>query len=64
VLIRAEGAELVLSPDHHQQILLRLEGSRPGVTKVNGVDVRYSVGWQTGSEFMGPTITSKVTSSH
>lgn len=59
-LVPAAGADLTLSPDHHQQLLLRIELDRPGVVKVNGADVNYSEGWKTGTETIGPDVVVRV----
>jgi hypothetical protein len=59
-LVPAAGAELTLSPNHHLQLLLKIELDRPGVVRVNGADVHYSEGWKTGTETIGPDVVVRV----
>lgn len=59
-LVPAAGADLTLSPDHHEQLLLRIELDRPGMVRVNGAGVHYTEGWKTDTETIGPEVVLRV----
>lgn len=56
-LTPALGATMDLVAEPRQQLLVRVRTGRRGVVRVAGHEVRFSEGWQSGTQVVAPDIT-------
>lgn len=54
------GTWLDLAASSYQQLVLSIRPRRPGTVDVQGVELRYHHGWQSGSQVVGPDVRYRV----